>query len=254
MNPLNRSAYWMPAMLDGRGNVVRPDYVNIYYKRRPKTDPACKQTATRTKGECIELPEGLKFIFGFDMLTDRAPSGAMDWVCQRNDTPQGSFKSIPAAGASCPPHDGTTKIRLGVRIQAPSCWNGKDLDSPNHRDHVAYKKRGKGISYGICPDSHPYSIPTFTLGALFTVAPGDDLSLWKLSSDDMHPNLPHGSTFHADFWMAWDSPVKKMWHDGCIDQLLNCSAGDLGNGRGIVQIAPFSWFASPRLVPAPAHH
>ena len=27
----NRSAYWMPAMLDGKGNVVRPDYVSIYY-------------------------------------------------------------------------------------------------------------------------------------------------------------------------------------------------------------------------------
>ena len=41
MSPLNRSAYWMPAMLDGKGNVVRPDHVTIYYKRRPASDPKC---------------------------------------------------------------------------------------------------------------------------------------------------------------------------------------------------------------------
>ena len=31
----NRSAYWMPAMLDGKGHVVVPDYVQVYYKREP---------------------------------------------------------------------------------------------------------------------------------------------------------------------------------------------------------------------------
>ncbi len=27
---LNRSSYWMPAMMNGKGQVVRPDYVSIY--------------------------------------------------------------------------------------------------------------------------------------------------------------------------------------------------------------------------------
>ena len=43
MSPLNRSGYWMPAMLNGAGYVVRPDYVMIYYKRRPATDPIVLQ-------------------------------------------------------------------------------------------------------------------------------------------------------------------------------------------------------------------
>jgi hypothetical protein len=94
-------------------------------------------------------------------------------------------------------------------------------------------------------------IPTFTMGSYYTVTAGDNLNLWKLSSDDMHPNLPHGSTFHADFWMAWDATVKKMWHDGCINQLLSCNAGNLGNGKAIRQSAGFSWKANPRLVAAP---
>src|SRR5687768_15616508 len=39
MSPLNRSAHSMPAMMDGKGNAVRPDHIQIYYKRRPKSDP-----------------------------------------------------------------------------------------------------------------------------------------------------------------------------------------------------------------------
>jgi hypothetical protein len=32
---LNRSAYWVPAMFDGKGNVVHPDIIGVYYKRVP---------------------------------------------------------------------------------------------------------------------------------------------------------------------------------------------------------------------------
>src|SRR4051812_14668140 len=66
-SPLNRSAYWMPALLDGKGNVVRPDYVAIYYKRRPSNDPLISDpTNPQYQGKGIALPNGLKFIFGWD--------------------------------------------------------------------------------------------------------------------------------------------------------------------------------------------
>jgi hypothetical protein len=39
--PLNRSAYWMPAMLDGAGDVVLPDMINTYYKQLPHGSPNC---------------------------------------------------------------------------------------------------------------------------------------------------------------------------------------------------------------------
>jgi hypothetical protein len=37
---INRSSYWTPAMLDGVGNAVLPDYVMVYYKRFPPRDRA----------------------------------------------------------------------------------------------------------------------------------------------------------------------------------------------------------------------
>jgi hypothetical protein len=64
---LNRSAYWIPAMLDGKGNVVQPDYVQIYYKRIPADDPHCDQTNPLAYGICIPIPNGLRFIAGSDL-------------------------------------------------------------------------------------------------------------------------------------------------------------------------------------------
>src|SRR3954449_5787704 len=62
----NRSAYWMPAMLDGAGNVVKPAFVSIYYKRRPASAPKCSLTsgAPHAEGDSLPIPNGLKFIFG----------------------------------------------------------------------------------------------------------------------------------------------------------------------------------------------
>ena len=65
----------------------------------------------------------------------------------------------------------------------------------------------------------------------------------------MRPDLPHGSTFHADFFMAWDPYVHRMWMDNCINRLLNCHTGNLGNGKAMKMFSGFTWNANPRLVP-----
>jgi hypothetical protein len=38
-----------------------------------------------------------------------------------------------------------------------SCWNGKDVDSPNHQSHVSY--RTGGPDSGDCPAEFPVNIP-----------------------------------------------------------------------------------------------
>ena len=248
MSPLNRSAYWMPAMMDGRGNVVRPDHIQIYYKRRPKSDPKCSLTSgdPKAEGNCVDLPNGLKFVFGYDMVTRQSPTGEAYFNCKGTGASAGHYPSIAATVGKC-----VTGGQLGAVIKAPDCWDGKNLDSANHRDHMAYSGYGTW-GYRKCPSTHPYVVPGFTLQAWYSLAPGDDLRLWKLSSDDMRPDLPHGSTFHADFFMAWDPTIKQMWHDNCINKMLNCAAGVLGNGKMMKQFAGFEWYASPRLVAAAA--
>ncbi|KTT72489.1 hypothetical protein NS334_09115 [Sphingomonas endophytica] len=249
MSALNRSAYWMPAMLNGRGQVVRPDYVSIYYKRRPAGDPECQ----RMGKACVPLPRGLRFVFGFDMVHPDAPvTGAGYFNCDGAGATQGHYKDLREAARHCP-----VGSQIGAVINAPACWDGKRLDSPDHRAHVAYFSWATGQER--CPRSHPYVIPTFTLGSWYTVDAtlGDgSRDTWHLSSDEMpgadgRMRVP-GTTFHADWFGAWDDETMRMWTANCIDRMLNCSGGDLGNGRQLKQVAPFAWKASPRLVPIPS--
>jgi hypothetical protein len=59
VSTLNRSGYWMPAMLDGKGNVVRPNFVAIYYKRRPASDPKCiaRERRSAVRGHLHAAPQ-----------------------------------------------------------------------------------------------------------------------------------------------------------------------------------------------------
>lgn len=247
MSPLNRSAYWMPAMLDGKGHVVRPDFVQIYYKRWPKSSPKC---TTLAKG-CLPLPNGLRFIMGRDMLNLSSPaSGGFHYSCMTpngNGVPgvnPGPFATLADAAAVCP-----AGAAFFATVDAPSCWDGKNLDSANHRSHVAYPSF---LEAGLtCPAAQPYRIPGFILTAVYTIAQGDDPKLWRLSSDAMAPSEPAGSTYHADWFGAWDNTVMSMWTDNCIDKKLSCTGGELGNGKMLKMYSGFSWTANPRLVAIP---
>jgi Domain of unknown function (DUF1996) len=247
-SPLNRSGYWMPALLDGKGNVVRPDYVTIYYKRRPASDPIVSSpNSAQYMGQAVALPNGLRFIFGWDPtgINGGVKTGAAWFNCDGPTGVAGRYSSIPDVMARCPAGN-----KFGAVIMAPDCWDGKNLDSADHRSHVAYSTYGSW-GYLKCDAAHPNVIPQFTLGAWYTVAPGDDTSKWHFSSDEMVPGVPAGYTFHADWFGAWDNTIMAMWMDNCINKVLSCSAGNLGNGKGMKMFAGFSWTANPRLVPIP---
>ncbi len=251
-SPLNRSAYWIPAMLNGAGKVVRPDFVSIYYKRRPANDPECLRQAAA----CVDVPRGLRFVFGFDMLNHAAgKTGGGYFNCDGRNGISGHYPTIVDAARNCPIGN-----KLGAVISAPDCWNGKELDSPDHRSHMAYASYGSDGRQR-CPKSHPYVIPTFTLGAWYSVDETLDRSgkwngtfnSWHLSSDAM-PGMAMkpGTSFHSDWFGAWDDQIMKIWTENCINRLLNCSGGDLGNGKQLRMYKGFSWVAAPHLVEPPA--
>lgn len=252
-SPVNRSAYWMPAMMNGKGGVVRPDYVSVYYKRLPASSPNCQKQGLA----CVDLPRGLRFIFGYNMINPAAsPTGAAYFTCDGPTAVPGTYRDIVTAAKNCPLGN-----RLGAIINAPHCWDGKNLDSADHRSHVAYTSYGDW-GYEKCPTTHPYVIPTFTMGVWYTTDADLDRSgtwdssrpTWHLSSDIMAnaPMMRPGSSFHADWFGAWDDTVMKMWTDNCINKLLNCSGADLGNGKQMKMFSTFSWTATPRVVTPPA--
>lgn len=247
-NALNRSAYWMPAMMSGKGSVVRPDRVAIYYKRRPSTDPVCK-----TQGDgCVGIPTGLRMIFGYDMLRageEQPENQTFGFKCADGNTPiTPEFGDMRKPLEVCKPG-----MRLIATIHTPPCWDGRNLDAPDHRSHLARMERGAATGWvSKCPASHPKIIPVFTMSASFSIHPGDSPALWHLASDHMVPSAAPGSTFHSDYWEAWEPSIRLRWEAGCIDAFRNCSDGDLGDGA-IMKRGPHypSGVAKPRLVPVP---
>lgn len=265
-NPLNRSAYWIPAMINGADKVVKPDYVTIYYKRTPAADPFCQKGSIA----CVNLPRGLRFVFGFSMTdTSATPTGAGYFNCDGPTATPGIYPDIATAAKNCPTAPYTDPVtgavsynRLAAIISAPSCWDGKNLDSADHRSHVGYASYAGGFGYAKCPGTHPYHIPTFTLASAYTVDSMLDTSgtwtpgvtkTWYLASDKMVDGsmMAPGKSMHADWFGAWDDPIKGMWEDNCLNKLLSCHSGNLGNGKGLKWSPTFRWLAEPRLVDIP---
>jgi len=243
-NKLNRSAYWIPAMMNGSGKVVMPDYLAVYYKRMPASDPRCQTYATA----CVQLPRGLRYIFGYNMLDPAStPTNTAKrwWNCDGVGATSGTFATIKEALAGCP-----AGSRLGAVLVAPDCWNGKDLDSPDHRSHMAYRVYNANAQ-PVCPAGYPYIIPEFQLGAWYTT--DATAKNWYLSSDRMPgmAALEPGTTLHADWFGAWEDSVLALWTANCIDKLLSCTGGDLGNGEQIKTLAGYDYGSTTVLADIP---
>jgi hypothetical protein len=245
-NALNRSAYWIPALMNGRGQVVLPEFVSIYYKRLPSSHPDCQLG----KG-CIGLPRGLRYVFGRTMSGGNRDHSWFN--CDGPGAVPGHYDTLVEAAKNCP-----TGANIGALVAAPECWNGRELDSPDHRSHMAHTYWDNGKER--CPSTHPYRIPTFTLGAWFPTDNTLDrsgntspsLQTWYFSSDRMAGMTPmtSGSTFHADWFGAWDDNALATWIANCINKHLSCSGGDLGNGSQLSFSAEYN-ATRPLLVAAP---
>ena len=203
--PLNLTAYWPPAMFDAQGRVVVPTDMQIYYKG---LGYASGLTASQQSiREITTLPAGLR------MVSDRYV-----WRCE-NNTNQGS--RIP---------DSCGGSRLLGEVFFPSCWNGRDLDSADHRSHMAFPTRDPNMGNLRCPDTHPVHLVEITEIIAYPAA--SDLAGWYLSSD-VAAGTTDGRSMHADWFGAWDPATLERWHTHCIREMRNCGSSQLGDGYSL---------------------
>lgn len=59
-----------------------------------------------------------------------------------------------------------------------SCWDGKNLDSPDHKSHVSYGQGSGANGGGACPSSHPIKLPQVMYELMWDVSGFADKSIW----------------------------------------------------------------------------
>ena len=157
------SAYWVPTLFAGR-RALRPLVGVGYYVRR-------------TSEPVRAFPAGLMMIAGNARARKPQALSVVGWGC-------GGFGAPPRSAAvpTCP-----ADKALHLRATFPGCWNGRDLDSPDHQRHMAYASGGR------CPRSHPVAVPTLVLILLYP------------ETERVQPIQASGRFgTHADFINGWD--------------------------------------------------
>jgi len=211
----NRSAYWLPAMIDTRsGAPMKPSFAHVYYK-------------TGYQGVANEQikapPPGLRMIAGDSKNTIVKPRWEThaEYGCD-----SGGQDTIP----TCQP--GQT---LEMHINFPQCWDGVNLDSPDHKSHMAYGAWAQvpGSPGSGCPASHPVPIPLISIIARYPVA-GSDTSTWRLSSD--RNGAAAGTSGHADWMDGWRGQaageyLPNVFVTRLLNQGLSGGSHMIGDGR-----------------------
>ena len=89
-----------------------------------------------------------------------------------------------------------------TEIWFPDCWDGVNLDSPDHMSHVAFSSN-RDVN-GVCPPTHPVKIPKIE----FFVRLGPYEGGQHIFSD--------GTTrMHADYFSGWDETFLQSVLDNC---------------------------------------
>jgi Domain of unknown function (DUF1996) len=92
--------------------------------------------------------------------TLRTKKGTYPGICHRcNGNGEGSVPCDAKDSSEFPAKVCPGGIRATVIF--PSCWDGKNLDSPDHRSHMAYAPGSSSNAFAgsTCPSTHPIRVP-----------------------------------------------------------------------------------------------
>tara|TARA_R110002003_G_scaffold171_12_gene13968 strand:+ start:1763 stop:3070 length:1308 start_codon:yes stop_codon:yes gene_type:complete len=180
--------------------------MTVYYLQRPGN-------ATE---KLYAFPEGFRMLAG----DTNKRSGGNDLATQGI--------SYACIGANQPetPYIPNYNCPNGLRAQVffPACWNGRDLDTPDHKSHVSYPTQ---YNTGYCPDDFPVHMISIFYEILYDTNLFADQ--WHGSQ---HPFVfsngdATGYGLHGDFLNGWDVNVLQNAVDTCNDdggQVSECKA------------------------------
>lgn len=179
---LDFSLYWHPTLLDSNNNSISADRITFYYMSRD----------IDSIGSVRPIPNGLRIVAG-NQLNNTVTTPYAHWGCQGEATSGGNI-------VQC------TNALLEAFVEFPECWDGVNLDSPDHRSHMKYSVGSA------CPASHPIAIPHLQFKIRFPAIGGPG---FKLSSGS-------GYSLHADVIFAWNDQAMLNRINECIHLSKKC--------------------------------
>jgi Domain of unknown function (DUF1996) len=182
------AAYWMPTLLLN-GQMLTPRGATIYYRRK-------------SLAPVRAFPAGFKMIAGDRQATSPQGMKITYWNC-------GAASTVPAS-TEVPTCPNTKSESLRLHVTFPSCWDGRRLDSADHKSHMAYAMRGA------CPTTHPVAVPAISLIFRYATTGGSGVTL---SSGGQY-------SAHADFFNAWRQGTLTSLVNRCLNALRHCAQGN----------------------------
>ena len=196
--PEDTAGYWV-ATLSANGTPVHPvdgapgvggaaSSQNVYY-RNPD-------------GMAVQpIPAGLKMIVGNAMAMSVAENPLLGHEIWFGCSDNSISAKLTAPPARCP--EGI----ITLHVHFPNCWDGTNLDSPDHISHMAWSHDKH------CDPAHPVVIPEVTLRLEYPV--GASTGAITLASGPTY-------TVHGDFWNTWDQARLATLTATCINAGIDC--------------------------------
>lgn len=196
----DKSNYWVPSLFYNNGGSFEPvaqhGSASLYY---------LNEKTRLGSGEKMEaLPVGLRMLAG----DPEKRSGSQAFEDQAINYKCLNYKGTPTDSKGFPNQNCPDGLRAEVTF--PSCWDGVNLDSADHKSHMAYPS----ITFeaGGCPSTHPRHLVVVKMEVIFETFNhqfnGQNPFVWSNGDST-------GFGFHGDLVMGWDYDILSRAVEEC---------------------------------------